>query len=125
VSTLRLRRHRSQRHQVVEHGLYLRNRTDAITTRSHGYDRDRNRDHDEHQPDRATRPALETQGHRVDRLVHADHSLPVIAFPITWTQVEIAILAGGYLLKDPEGYTCHWVRPHWRLPKRASNQLHV
>ncbi|MFF2997998.1 peptide-methionine (S)-S-oxide reductase MsrA [Streptomyces sp. NPDC057950] len=24
-----------------------------------------------------------------------------------------------YLLKYPEGYTCHFPRPNWRLPKRA------
>ena len=23
-----------------------------------------------------------------------------------------------YLLRYPEGYTCHFVRPHWRLPRR-------
>ena len=25
-----------------------------------------------------------------------------------------------YLIKHPGGYTCHWVRPNWVLPKRAS-----
>ena len=25
-----------------------------------------------------------------------------------------------YLLHYPEGYTCHYLRPHWRLPRRAS-----
>jgi len=25
-----------------------------------------------------------------------------------------------YLLRYPEGYTCHFVRPHWRLPRRAA-----
>lgn len=25
-----------------------------------------------------------------------------------------------YLIKRPGGYTCHWVRPNWVLPKRAS-----
>jgi peptide-methionine (S)-S-oxide reductase len=25
-----------------------------------------------------------------------------------------------YLLKHPGGYTCHWPRPNWRLPKRAA-----
>ncbi|KQO65295.1 peptide-methionine (S)-S-oxide reductase MsrA [Curtobacterium sp. Leaf261] len=24
-----------------------------------------------------------------------------------------------YLIKHPHGYTCHFVRPNWRLPKRA------
>lgn len=24
-----------------------------------------------------------------------------------------------YLQKYPEGYTCHWVRPDWKLPRRA------
>jgi peptide-methionine (S)-S-oxide reductase len=24
-----------------------------------------------------------------------------------------------YLLQNPEGYTCHFVRPHWKLPRRA------
>ena len=49
---------------------------------------------------------------------------------------ETAILAGGcfwgmqdlirerehqdYLLRHPGGYTCHFPRPDWRLPKRAS-----
>jgi len=23
-----------------------------------------------------------------------------------------------YLLRDPDGYTCHYPRPHWRLPRR-------
>ncbi len=23
-----------------------------------------------------------------------------------------------YLLQNPGGYTCHWVRPHWKLPRR-------
>jgi peptide-methionine (S)-S-oxide reductase len=23
-----------------------------------------------------------------------------------------------YLLQNPGGYTCHWVRPHWKLPNR-------
>jgi len=25
-----------------------------------------------------------------------------------------------YLQRIPNGYTCHWVRPGWKLPKRAS-----
>jgi peptide-methionine (S)-S-oxide reductase len=25
-----------------------------------------------------------------------------------------------YLIKNPGGYTCHWVRPNWVLPKRAA-----
>jgi peptide-methionine (S)-S-oxide reductase len=25
-----------------------------------------------------------------------------------------------YLIKHPGGYTCHWVRPNWVLPKRTS-----
>ncbi|QDZ15847.1 peptide-methionine (S)-S-oxide reductase MsrA [Humibacter ginsenosidimutans] len=25
-----------------------------------------------------------------------------------------------YLQKYPAGYTCHWVRPNWRLPKREA-----
>jgi peptide-methionine (S)-S-oxide reductase len=25
-----------------------------------------------------------------------------------------------YLLRNPDGYTCHFVRPHWQLPKRPS-----
>jgi len=25
-----------------------------------------------------------------------------------------------YLIKHPGGYTCHWVRPNWVLPRRAS-----
>lgn len=25
-----------------------------------------------------------------------------------------------YLVKNPGGYTCHWVRPNWVLPKRAA-----
>ena len=25
-----------------------------------------------------------------------------------------------YLLHYPDGYTCHFVRPHWRLPRRAA-----
>ena len=25
-----------------------------------------------------------------------------------------------YLIKHPGGYTCHWVRPNWVLPKRAA-----
>lgn len=24
-----------------------------------------------------------------------------------------------YLLRQPDGYTCHFVRPHWQLPNRA------
>ena len=24
-----------------------------------------------------------------------------------------------YLVKHPNGYTCHWVRPNWKLPHRA------
>ena len=24
-----------------------------------------------------------------------------------------------YLLRYPEGYTCHFVRPHWKLPRRV------
>ena len=23
-----------------------------------------------------------------------------------------------YLLRNPGGYTCHFVRPHWKLPRR-------
>ena len=26
-----------------------------------------------------------------------------------------------YLIKHPGGYTCHWVRPNWVLPKRAQS----
>ncbi|MDI6630493.1 MAG: peptide-methionine (S)-S-oxide reductase MsrA [Rhodococcus sp. (in: high G+C Gram-positive bacteria)] len=25
-----------------------------------------------------------------------------------------------YLQKYPEGYTCHWVRPEWKLPRRTN-----
>ena len=25
-----------------------------------------------------------------------------------------------YLLRYPDGYTCHFPRPNWRLPRRAS-----
>ncbi|MEO6394666.1 MAG: peptide-methionine (S)-S-oxide reductase MsrA [Devosia sp.] len=25
-----------------------------------------------------------------------------------------------YLIRNPGGYTCHWVRPYWVLPKRAA-----
>jgi peptide-methionine (S)-S-oxide reductase len=25
-----------------------------------------------------------------------------------------------YLMRHPYGYTCHWVRPNWRLPRRAA-----
>jgi methionine-S-sulfoxide reductase len=25
-----------------------------------------------------------------------------------------------YLVRYPDGYTCHWVRPNWKLPHRAS-----
>ncbi len=25
-----------------------------------------------------------------------------------------------YLMRHPNGYTCHWVRPNWRLPRRAA-----
>ncbi len=25
-----------------------------------------------------------------------------------------------YLQKYPQGYTCHWVRPNWRLPRRQA-----
>ena len=25
-----------------------------------------------------------------------------------------------YLIKHPGGYTCHWVRPNWKLPKRQA-----
>ncbi len=25
-----------------------------------------------------------------------------------------------YLVHQPNGYTCHWVRPNWKLPKRAA-----
>jgi peptide-methionine (S)-S-oxide reductase len=28
-----------------------------------------------------------------------------------------------YLLKYPDGYTCHFVRPNWVLPRRAAPQL--
>ena len=27
-----------------------------------------------------------------------------------------------YLLRNPGGYTCHFVRPHWRLPIRKSKE---
>ncbi|MDL5160104.1 peptide-methionine (S)-S-oxide reductase MsrA [Actinomycetospora termitidis] len=26
-----------------------------------------------------------------------------------------------YLLRQPWGYTCHWVRPDWKLPKRSES----
>jgi len=26
-----------------------------------------------------------------------------------------------YLLNYPNGYTCHFVRPNWKLPRRAAN----
>ena len=25
-----------------------------------------------------------------------------------------------YLMRNPGGYTCHFPRPHWKLPRRAS-----
>jgi peptide-methionine (S)-S-oxide reductase len=25
-----------------------------------------------------------------------------------------------YLLRFPDGYTCHWVRPNWKLPRRTA-----
>ena len=28
-----------------------------------------------------------------------------------------------YLIKHPGGYTCHWVRPNWVLPKRAETSV--
>jgi peptide-methionine (S)-S-oxide reductase len=28
---------------------------------------------------------------------------------------------GAYLLKYPNGYTCHFVRPGWKLPRRADS----
>ena len=28
-----------------------------------------------------------------------------------------------YLLKNPGGYTCHWVRPNWRLPVRDKSKV--
>ena len=28
-----------------------------------------------------------------------------------------------YLLKRPNGYTCHWPRPNWRLPKRDQGKV--
>jgi peptide-methionine (S)-S-oxide reductase len=28
-----------------------------------------------------------------------------------------------YLQRIPNGYTCHWVRPEWKLPKRAVAQV--
>jgi peptide-methionine (S)-S-oxide reductase len=28
-----------------------------------------------------------------------------------------------YLIKHPGGYTCHWVRPNWVLPKRAESSV--
>jgi peptide-methionine (S)-S-oxide reductase len=27
-----------------------------------------------------------------------------------------------YLQRFPDGYTCHWVRPEWKLPKRSETQ---
>lgn len=27
-----------------------------------------------------------------------------------------------YLLRYPNGYTCHYPRPHWRLPRRAERR---
>src|SRR6185312_12936551 len=27
-----------------------------------------------------------------------------------------------YLERYPNGYTCHWVRPDWKLPKRAESR---
>ena len=27
-----------------------------------------------------------------------------------------------YLQRYPEGYTCHWVRPGWKLPRRSSEK---
>src|SRR4051812_24567078 len=27
-----------------------------------------------------------------------------------------------YLERYPNGYTCHWVRPNWKLPKRAESR---
>jgi len=31
----------------------------------------------------------------------------------------------GYLLRNPDGYTCHFVRPQWRLPKRTEKVVNV
>ena len=28
-----------------------------------------------------------------------------------------------YLIKHPGGYTCHWVRPNWVLPRRAETSV--
>lgn len=28
-----------------------------------------------------------------------------------------------YLIKHPGGYTCHWVRPNWVLPRRAESSV--
>jgi len=28
-----------------------------------------------------------------------------------------------YLIKRPNGYTCHWARPNWRLPKRDQGKV--
>ena len=29
-----------------------------------------------------------------------------------------------YLLRNPGGYTCHFVRPHWKLPRRRVPNIH-
>jgi peptide-methionine (S)-S-oxide reductase len=28
-----------------------------------------------------------------------------------------------YLQRYPDGYTCHWVRPEWKLPRRADAEI--
>jgi peptide-methionine (S)-S-oxide reductase len=30
-----------------------------------------------------------------------------------------------YLLRNPGGYTCHFVRPNWRLPARTKKVANV
>ena len=29
----------------------------------------------------------------------------------------------NYLIRNPGGYTCHWVRPNWVLPRRAETSV--
>lgn len=39
---------------------------------------------------------------------------------MTWRPREAEPEHQDYLKKHPNGYTCHFPRPGWKLPKRAT-----
>jgi peptide-methionine (S)-S-oxide reductase len=57
-------------------------------------------------------------GGDVPNATYHNHGTHAEAIEITF-DANITSYHQDYLERFPDGYTCHFVRPHWKLPRRA------